>query len=119
MKQILHLYSNHKWTGPADHALNLVSWLKPREDLNAYFACGRRRKLHNDLYNKTCERQIAYVDGLYLKKHLSWTMIPDIFALRKMVARHRINLIHSHQDNDALTGGLRNRPASPPGSRPC
>ncbi len=106
VKQILHLYSNHKWTGPADHALNLVSWLKSREDVNAYFACGRRRRLQNDLYNKVCERQIAYTDGLILKKHLSWTMIPDIFALRKMVARQRINLIHSHQDNDALTAVL-------------
>ena len=27
MTRVLHLYSNCKWTDPADHALNLVSWL--------------------------------------------------------------------------------------------
>lgn len=106
VKQILHLYSNHKWTGPADHALNLVSGLATRADVDAYFACGRRRGSQNHLYSKACERQIAYVDGLFLNKHLSWKMIPDIFSLRKIVARYRINLIHSHQDNDALMAVL-------------
>jgi len=106
MEKILHLYSNHKWTGPADHALNLVSWLKTRQDVKACFACGRRRGMQNHLYQKACQRRIAYVDGLFLNKHLSWEMISDIFSLKKIVARHRITLIHSHQDNDALTAVL-------------
>ena len=106
VNKIFHLYSNFKWTGPADHALNLVSWLKPREDIKAYFACGRHRRFQNNLYNNACERQIAFMNGLFLNKHLSWTMIPDIFTLRKIVASHHINLIHSHQDNDALTAAL-------------
>jgi glycosyltransferase involved in cell wall biosynthesis len=33
-------------------------------------------------------------------------MIPDIFHLKQIVGRRRINLIHSHQDNDSLTAVL-------------
>ncbi len=106
VKKILHLYSNHKWTGPADHALNLVSWLKARAGVNVLFACGGRRALQNHLLNKACERNIACLDGIFLNKHLNWRMIPDIYSLRKLAARKGISLIHSHQDNDALTAVL-------------
>jgi glycosyltransferase involved in cell wall biosynthesis len=105
-KKILHLYSNHKWTGPADHALNLVGWLQTRAGVEAYFACGRRKGVENPLYEKSSQRRLDFVNGLQLKKHLSWELLPDVFALRKIVARRRINLIHCHQDNDALTAAL-------------
>ncbi len=103
MKHVLHLYSNHKWTGPADHALNLASWLQSRAALKVGFACARRKKSPNPLYAKACQRGLAVVPGLFLNKHLNWSTLPDIRALRKIVVRNRIDLIHSHQDNDALT----------------
>jgi len=104
--KILHLYSNHKWTGPADHALNLVKWLQMQPEITALFACGRRQGVENHLYEKSRRRQLTFVNGLHLKKHLSWEMMPDVYALRKLVARRHINLIHCHQDNDALTAVL-------------
>lgn len=104
--RILHLYSNRKWTGPADHALNLVSWLHSERDFQVFFACGRRKSLISHLQNKADERQIPHIDDLQLNKHLNWTILPDILSLRKLVAREAIDLIHSHQDNDALTAVL-------------
>jgi len=106
VKNVLHLYSNHKWTGPADHALNLVSWLQSQKALKASFACARRKNSQNHLYAKAVQRGLAFVPGLFLNKHLNWTTLPDIRALRKIVARNRIDLIHSHQDNDTLTAVL-------------
>ena len=106
VKKILHLYSNFKWTGPADHALNLASWLETFGEMNIYFACARRRGLQSPLYRKAVDRNLAYMDGMCLNKHLSWETIPDIFSLKKIVARNRIDLIHSHLDNDALTAVL-------------
>ena len=103
MTRVLHLYSNRKWTGPADHALNLVSWLRKDRDFQAYFACGRRKGLKNRLQEKADERHVPHFDNLQLNKHLNWRIIPDIFTLRKVVARESISVIHSHQDNDALT----------------
>ena len=104
--KILHLYSNHKWTGPADHALNLAAWLKTREDVQAFFASGRRPGVDNALYEKARQRKLAIINGLFLKKHLSWKIIQDVVALKKITARQQINLIHCHQDNDALTAVL-------------
>jgi glycosyltransferase involved in cell wall biosynthesis len=106
MIKVLHLYSNHKWTGPADHALNLASWLKTHANVKAYFACGRRPDVQNPLYEKACRHKLNFLPGLILKKHLSWQILPDIYLLKKMIARQRINLIHSHQDNDTLTAVL-------------
>ena len=103
---ILQLYSNHKWTGPADLAMNLVSWLKRRRTFNVFFACGRRRRMQNHLLNKAGERGIACLDGIFLNKHLNWKVIPDIFSLKKLVALKDIHLIHSHQDNDTLIAVL-------------
>jgi len=105
-KKILHLYSNHKWTGPADHALNLVAWLKMHADVEAFFACGRRRDVENHLYEKARRRRLDLVTGLFLTKHLSWKILPDIYSLKRIVARKEISLIHCHQDNDALTAVL-------------
>ncbi len=105
-QKILHLYSNHKWTGPADHALNLAAWLKAREDVETLFACGRRRGVQNHLYEKAAHRQLDFVNGLFLKKHLSWEIFPDVVSLKKIVARKKVNLLHCHQDNDALTAVL-------------
>jgi len=106
VKKILHLYSNYKWTGPADHALNLAAWLKAFGKMSVYFACARRRGLQSRLYLKAIERDLAHIDGMFLNKHLSWKIMPDIFSLKKIVAHNRIDLIHSHQDNDALTAVL-------------
>jgi glycosyltransferase involved in cell wall biosynthesis len=104
--KILHLYSNHKWTGPADHALNLAAWLKTREDVQAFFACGRRPGMENHLYQKARRRRLDCINDLALKKHLSWKILPDVYLLKKVVVRQQIDLIHCHQDNDALTAVL-------------
>ena len=74
--------------------------------MNVYFACARSRDSQSPLYRKAIERDLVHVDGMSLNKHLSWKIIPDIFTLKKIVAQNRIDLIHSHQDNDALTAVL-------------
>ena len=80
VKKILHLYSNFKWTGPADHALNLASWLEAFGKMNVYFACARRRRgLQSHLYRKAIERDLSYLNGMFLNNHLSLNIIPEIF----------------------------------------
>jgi len=62
--------------------------------------------LPNHLYDRACRRKLDLVTGLFLIKHLSWKIFPDIYSLKRIVARKQISLIHSHQDNDALTAVL-------------
>ena len=104
--KILHLYSNHKWTGPADHALNLVAWLAQQNGLKPYLACGRRRGSENHLHQKALKRNLPLVEGFYLAKHFNWRIGPDAIRLRSQMRKGRFDLIHSHQDNDTLTAIL-------------
>ena len=62
--------------------------------------------MKNHLWQKACDRQLAPVEGLYLNKHLHWKSIRDVFILKKIAAARDIDVIHSHQDNDALTAVL-------------
>lgn len=106
LKQVLHLYSNHKWTGPADHALNLAFRLKKCGQVQTYFACARRGGIQDRLYHKASGLGLTCIDEMFLNKHLGWEIIPDIFTLKKIVANQQIDVIHSHQDNDTLTAVL-------------
>jgi glycosyltransferase involved in cell wall biosynthesis len=108
-KTVLHTYSNHKWTGPADHALNLAAWLARQGEWRVLFACGRRRGTENPVHRKAGERGLERVPGLRLDKHLNWRILPDILALRRICSRRAVDLVHSHQDNDALTAVLAGR----------
>ena len=74
--------------------------------MNAMFACGRRKGFKNHLWQKACNRQLTPVEGLHLNKHLHWKIIPDVFSLKNIVAAQDFDVIHSHQDNDALTAVL-------------
>ena len=106
LKNILHLYSNHKWTGPADHALNLVAWQKRDSRINPIFACSHRKGRQNHLWVKARERQLPCLNDLFLYKHLHWKMVSDVYALKKIVARRHIDVVHCHQNNDAFTAVL-------------
>ena len=106
MKNILHLYSNHKWTGPADHALNLVAWQKRDSRINPIFACSYRKNRQNHLWVKARERQLPCLDDLFLYKHFHWKMVSDVYALKKIVAQRHIDVVHCHQNNDAFTAVL-------------
>jgi glycosyltransferase involved in cell wall biosynthesis len=103
---VLHTYSNWKWTGPADHALNLVAWLAARGEFQTLFACGRSRGRPNHIRLEAEQRGLPLANGLLLDKHLNWRILPDIVRLRRWVRRRGIQLIHSHQENDSLTAVL-------------
>ena len=101
--KILHLYSNHKWTGPADHALNLVDWLGQQSGVSSHFACGWRKGTQNFLRSQAERRNLKLVQGFHLAKHLSWRIVPDVIQLRRLVKNRGYDLIHSHLNNDMLT----------------
>ncbi len=99
--RVLHLFSNAKWTGPAEPALNLCVALRGL-GVDADFACAPDA---GDSVNKVVEtardRGVEPILDFHLKKHrnpvYNWL---DLRALTAYLGRERYDLLHCHLDND-------------------
>lgn len=105
--KILHLFSNWKWTGPAEPALNLCLALKKRGHEVA-FACGASPEgCCNRVAEKAIERGLTPVTQFKLKKHFSLIRnVSDFFLIKNYIKEHGFNVVHTHMPNDHLVGGL-------------
>lgn len=103
---ILHLFSNWKWTGPAEHALNLCRMLKSRGH-KVVFACGMPPGKDIDNIRKRAEGLGVETLDLRLRKHLNfmdnWR---DIRAISRYIKAEKPDIIHVHMTNDNLLAGL-------------
>ncbi|HOJ34436.1 MAG TPA: glycosyltransferase family 4 protein [Candidatus Hydrogenedentes bacterium] len=99
--RVLHLFSNWKWTGPAEPALNLCVALR-QVGVDADFACAAGP---GDVVNKVVktarDRGVEPLLQFHLSKHLNplWNWV-DARRLRSYLARNRYDLVHVHLDND-------------------
>ncbi len=111
--KVLHLFSNWKWTGPAEPAVNLAAELN-RRGHEVSFACGQapddNRKLVHD---QAVDRGLEPLRGLHLRKHRHpWFNRKDVQSLRRLihedrvgedrVGEDRVDVVHTHLDNDHL-----------------
>lgn len=99
--RVLHLFSNAKWTGPAEPALNLCVTLR-RLGIEADFACAPDA---GDAINKVVEtardRGIEPILRFHLRKHAHPIKnIADRVALGRYLREHPYDLVHCHLDND-------------------
>jgi len=111
--KMLHLYSNWKWTGPAEHALNLALYLTKRgHDLT--FACGRAPHAVDDSLEKRAqEGGIRLMNEFHLNKHFNiWQDTIDIVRLAHLINDRSYELIHTHLFNDHFIAGAAKRIAS-------
>lgn len=99
--KVLHLFSNHKWTGPAEPCLTLCRGLLEL-GVELSFACG----IGDDpSKNKVAAMASAWgmppLAGMRLDKHRhpigNWR---DSRALRRILREHSFDLLHCHLDND-------------------
>lgn len=105
--KILHLFSNWKWTGPAEPALNLCLALK-RRGHNVSFACGTSPNGSNNLVAmKAIERGITPITEFNLRKHFRFAdNFSDFLRLKQLIRKEQFDIIHAHLSNDHLVGGL-------------
>ncbi|MEA3364185.1 MAG: glycosyltransferase family 4 protein [Candidatus Hydrogenedentes bacterium] len=99
--KVLHLFSNAKWTGPAEPALNLCAALR-RAGVEADFACSPDA---GDAINKVVEtardRGIEPILSFHLNKHNNpFRNAFDRARLGRYLQTHPYDLIHCHLDND-------------------
>ena len=99
--RVLHLFSNCKWTGPAEPALNLCLALR-RRGIDAQFACAPDAGASvNKIVETARDRGLEPVLEFRLGKHRNpWNNFLDRRALRRWLDAHPTDLIHCHLDND-------------------
>ena len=99
--KILHLFSNSKWTGPAEPALNLCLALR-EAGAAADFACAPGSdETVNKIVETARDRGLEPVLRFRLAKHYHplWNFL-DSRSLAAYLRVHPYDLVHCHLDND-------------------
>lgn len=106
--RILHLFANYKWTGPADPAIRAAARLRAL-GLDVVFAqagfvhAGGEHRVADELWRW----RVPVVTGLELRKHFHVrSLLRDVAALRRLLARDRYAVLHCHQPADHLIAAL-------------
>lgn len=106
--RILHLFANYKWTGPADPAIRAAARLRAL-GLDVVFAQagfvhpGGEHRVADELWRW----RLPVVTGLELRKHFHVaSLLRDVAALRRLLARDRYAVLHCHQPADHLVAAL-------------
>ncbi|MCX8043946.1 MAG: glycosyltransferase family 4 protein [Desulfobacterota bacterium] len=105
--KILHLYSNWKWTGPAEHALNLSRELQ-RQGHTVVFACAPPPpEAPDSLAARARQAGIDPILRFYLSKHFALRKnVVDLPRLCRFVQQERFDIVHTHLHNDHLLAGM-------------
>lgn len=110
--KILHLFSDWKWTGPAEPALNLCVELKKREH-DVTFACGKAMDDYpfppdsESIEKSAYERGLVPVTKFHLSKHFSFfKYISDIKNLSVFMNDEAYDIVHVHRNQGHLVGGM-------------
>jgi glycosyltransferase involved in cell wall biosynthesis len=104
--KILHIFSNWKWTGPAEHALNTAVMLM-RAGHDVTFACAAPpADAPESLAAEAIKAGITPVTVFTLNKHFNLSdNLPDIVRLRSFLKQENFDLVHTHLTNDHLLAG--------------
>jgi len=99
--RVLHLFSNSKWTGPAEPALTLCLGLR-NEGIDVDFACAPFAKSgRNKIVEVARDNGLEPIASLRLKKHRNpIANFLDRRELRRLLRESRYDLVHCHLDND-------------------
>lgn len=99
--KVLHLFSNSKWTGPAEPALNLCAALRG-EGIETEFACSPGARVEaNRVVAEARARGIEPILSMRLPKYRNPLVNPlDVRRLRTLLKKTRYDIVHCHLDND-------------------
>lgn len=111
MMKLLHLFSNWRWTGPAEPAVNLAVALG-RAGWEVTFAAGRPRA-HGETHvaEEARQRGLEVATTLTLNKHINpFYNYPDGSRLREWLRAERFDVLHCHMRNAHIIAALAARP---------
>lgn len=98
--KILHIFANHKWTGPADAALSLARTLKEKHEV--VFMCGGAPSgQRNLLREKADDFGVPVIVNTALRKHLKPVTAFRAVKFATHILKHdKVDIIHTHLVND-------------------
>lgn len=103
--RVLHLFSDHRWTGPAEPLVNLV-WALRRKGVDALLACRRAPKPRpRTLQTMAVERGIEPILDFSLNRY--WHPVEVFRDLRRLPAyldEYSIDIVHTHLSHDHALG---------------
>ena len=102
--KVLHLYANHKWTGPADLALLSAAGLRELGvDVEWAHAGFVHEGMDHAVEARAVELGLPLVKGLQLRRHFHLrAMFGDARRLRAWITEGRWDLVHCHQPGDHM-----------------
>jgi len=106
--KILHVFSNYKWTGPAEPAVSLAAELR-RRGHDVVFASPDVPPLDSDrrVWQHAVGLGLAPLKGLHLSKHLHLVHNPrDSAELRRQMIAQGFQIVHAHMRNDHLVAAM-------------
>ena len=110
--KILHLFSDWKWTGPAEPALDLCVELKKRGH-DVTLACGKAMDDYpfppdsESVEKSAYERGLVPVTRFNLCKHFRlFKAISDVKNLSAFMNDEEYDIVHVHRCQDHLVGGI-------------
>ncbi len=115
--RVLHLFANHKWTGPADPAIRCAARLRElgvdvRFAQASFIQRGGIHRVSDELWRW----RLPVVAGLELRKHFRLpSLMRDAHSLKQLIMRDRFDILHCHQGADHLIATMAcRRLKSPP-----
>ena len=113
--KIFHLFSNYKFTGPADLALLLAKSQQHLGHEVIFFSGTPPHESPNHLCEIATERGIAVRSDLFLPKHFRLRqLLNDFKTLKQKIKEEKPDWIHCHLPSDHLLGCLIREKQSPP-----
>ena len=112
--KVLHLYANHKWTGPADLALLVARATLGRDDpsggrVEPSFALAGfvHGGMDHAIRARCLELGLPFREGLSLRRHFRvGSTIRDARRLARWIDAGAVDVLHAHQSGDHLVAAL-------------
>jgi len=105
--KILHLYSDWKWTGPAEPVLQMCRSLEEagHDVLLAHRA--DQCELDETVGGKAADLRLRCTTRFALDRYCHPVgLVSDVFSLPKFISRERFDIVHMHLSHDHTLGGL-------------
>jgi glycosyltransferase involved in cell wall biosynthesis len=111
--RVLHLFSDWKWTGPAEPIVTLCRQLR-RHGYAVDLACGRPARDYPDSIERHArQRHVEPVFDFQLRKGGNpFVNLPDIAKLKEYVEREEVEIVHVHTGHDHYIGSRASRKAT-------